>query len=78
MGFECTIIICENQRIIPQIPVELSLFFPNIIYWGISPASSMICGANHQLTACEALKKRDGVTLLERFPSSLTKINSQN
>lgn len=78
MGFECTIVICENESIVLQIPAELSLFFPNITYWGISPASPIICGANHQLTACEALKKRDGVTLLERFPFSLTKSNSQN
>ena len=78
MGFECTIVICENESIVLQIPAETSLFLPNITYWGISPASSIICGANHQLTACEALKKRDGVTLLERFPSSLTKSNSQN
>lgn len=36
MGFECTIVICEAESIMPQIPAELSLFFHNITYWGIS------------------------------------------
>ena len=35
MGFECTIVICENESVIAQIPAELFLFFPSIIDWGI-------------------------------------------